>query len=369
MEFLPASIEAYLLDAGFTGTEVLVLKRLLEEDALTLRQLAAKTGKSTGILDQAVKKLLKKGIVTREVINDTPKFTLHSLQSISNWMTRDMHEKQDQLERRHENFEAFISSIEKGKDRPDMEHFEGEDGIKRAYIKLLNYGKELLSYVPVLGKEEDDPLREFRVQLFRERRTRNIFQRVIAHDTPLGRRYQSRDAFEYRKTLLVPADRVSIPFEQIIVGYTVGCFDHETKRASFIHYPHLANVQSSAFESIWKSPYKEVTVQELQYQAPVPTVIPTVALKTRVVSALREFVLSPKSIVAFVLFALLAGAITYGLHWHTYSLNLERIKEQARSIAATGAVQFEAKDIEQVHVAEDITKPEYTAVSGNSDDS
>lgn len=99
---LPASIESSLLEVGFTATELLILNRLLDEDAVTLRQLALKTGKSTGVLDQAMKKLMKKGIISREEINGMPKYTLGSLQSVVSWMDKDLKEKHEQLKRRNQ---------------------------------------------------------------------------------------------------------------------------------------------------------------------------------------------------------------------------------------------------------------------------
>ena len=48
---LPAGIESYLKEAGFSATEMLLLRKLVEEDSLTIRELASKTGKSTGVLD------------------------------------------------------------------------------------------------------------------------------------------------------------------------------------------------------------------------------------------------------------------------------------------------------------------------------
>jgi DNA-binding MarR family transcriptional regulator len=57
---LPAGIESYLKEAGFSATEMLIIRKLVEEDCLTLRELAGKTGKSTGVLDLAMKKLLQK---------------------------------------------------------------------------------------------------------------------------------------------------------------------------------------------------------------------------------------------------------------------------------------------------------------------
>ena len=64
MTALPAHIEEYLLEAGFTSTEILVLRRLLVGESMTLREMASNTGKSTGVLDQAMKKLLRTSKLT-----------------------------------------------------------------------------------------------------------------------------------------------------------------------------------------------------------------------------------------------------------------------------------------------------------------
>ena len=104
MTTLPTSVEAYLEEAGFTTTEILILKKLLEKDATTLREMASKTGKSTGVLDQALKKLVQKGIVTKETINDGARFSIHSLEAVVLWMEKDMREKREMLLRRHKDF-------------------------------------------------------------------------------------------------------------------------------------------------------------------------------------------------------------------------------------------------------------------------
>ncbi|MDD5751525.1 MAG: hypothetical protein PHS73_03320, partial [Candidatus Peribacteraceae bacterium] len=197
MTTLPASIEGYLLEAGFSLTEILVLKRMLEGEALTLRELATKTGKSTGVLDQATKKLLKRKILVRETVNDSPKVLLQSLDAVMRWMREDMDRKLQTMQSRAKDFETFIASLKQESTRPEIEYFEKDGGIERAYMKLLTIGaKEFLHYRPVTMREEEDPLRAFRVQYFRERHRRGIFARVIAPDTTLGRRYQSRDPFE-----------------------------------------------------------------------------------------------------------------------------------------------------------------------------
>lgn len=365
METLPSSIETYLSEAGFSGTEIIILKKLLEEDALTLRELAAKTGKSTGVLDQAAKKLLKKKILSRETINDAPKYVLHSLNAILAWMEEDMKLKQEMMLRRHESFESFVRSLALGKRRPEMEYFEGPDGIRRAYTQILDRGNDIVQYGPVLYLAEEDPLRDFRVQWFRERRNRGIFSRVITHDTPLGRRFKSRDVFEYRKTILVDPHAYPFNFEKMIVGDTVACFQLEAERACFIKYPEMAHDERLFFERLWnkKVEYeKNQDTSAADSHTPPPPAKSVVPLKTKTFSQLREFFLSRKGIITMGLLGFLSAALTYSLYQYNLSLNLERVRERAKSIAATGALQFDANDIELLRSPEDIDRPEYKKV-------
>ncbi|MFA6523117.1 MAG: helix-turn-helix domain-containing protein [Candidatus Peribacteraceae bacterium] len=359
MNGLPSSIENFLREAGFSPTEILVLRRLLEDGPQTLRQIAARTGKSTGVLDQAVKKLLRRNIVTREHINDISKYAVVSLAAIAKWMEEDTKQKQEMLTRRHQNFESFIHSLELDQARPEMHYFEGDEGLKQAYMQLLGGGKETLHYFPVLCAIEDDPLRDFRVDYFRVRRRKGIFSRFLVHDTPLGRRFASRDPFEYRKTLLVPESLYPITFEKVIAGDTVACFNHVEKKVCFLKYPELAETERRLFERFWKERENMVGPQTPK---PAEAKQPEVPLSTRTFSSLREFLLSRKSLAIFGFFAIVAAAITYGLYRHNLFLNTMRIRERATAIATTGAMRFDVRDIEQLHTEADIKKPEYAKV-------
>ncbi len=354
---LPLSIETYLKEAGFTQTEMLILRKLLEHNSLTIRELATKMGKSTGLIDQAMKKLMSKQIIKRETINGHPMYQIHSLDAVVQWVKTDMKGRKETLEKRQENFETFIATLKVDKHRPDMEHFSGIEGVEKAYDKLLAVGGEILTMMPVLYLAEDDPLRAFRVDLFRRRQVRKIFQRVLAPDSPLARRFQSRDMFEYRKTLLVPESELPITFEKTIAGGTVAYIDQKNLNACFLNFPEIAKTESATFEALWnRTQSDEKNGNGPVSAAATQTLVP---LSTRIFSRLREFFLGKRSIVALIIFAMLSGILTFGLYKTNRDLNLERLKEKVMSIASTGALQFDAADIDAVWKPEDITKPQY----------
>jgi len=357
---LPSSIEAYLRESGFSDTEMLVLTRLLERDSFTIRELGSLTGKSTGILDQAMKKLLSKKIAQRELINDQPRYSIKSLDAIIAWVDEDRKERKATLDRRHQDFESFIGTLKLDKARPEMQHYTGEEGIKRAYKDLLALRGEMLHYLPVTTTADEDPLRIFRVEYFRERRKQSIFSRMIAHDTPLGRRFQSRDPFEYRETKLVPENLLPITFEKIIVGEHIACLNHGEQKACIMHYPEMAAQERALFETLWRM--KFIADNTAQVAAAPPPSEKLVPLSTRTLSSLREFFLSRKSIAVLAGLGVLSGLLTYGIYRQTSALAFKRMQDQVRSIAATAVFQFDPKDIEALRVESDWKKPEWAKV-------
>lgn len=403
MDTLPSSIESHFQEAGFSATEILIIKKLVEGDAMTLRDLAFKTGKSTGVLDQAMKKLLKKKIVLREMINGTPKYVLHSLDIVTKWLESDMQNKKRTLEMRHQNFEAFISSISAGKKRPEMQFFQGEEGMKKAYMLLLDKGNDFVQYGPTLYTETEDPLRDFRVEYFRERRKRNIFLRVMTHNNPLGRRAISRDPFEYRKTILVDENNYPFSFEKIIVGNTVACFHLETKEACFIEYAELAERERQFFERLWNlklqrpdeseqtthNPIailpqkKSISLQEskshklfFRYQSLITYSIGIFitleffyliykkyfSIEQTNHFYFAQFLLSQKNINLLILSLSISILLTFFLYRYNFLLNQKRIQDRAKSIAATAAIQFDISDLNELRNPADIQKPQYAKV-------
>lgn len=367
MVALPQSIENALKEAGFSPTEILILNHLLEEQGMTLRELAAKTGKSTGVLDQAMKKLLRRRIVERQIINDTPKYLVTSMQSIVDWMEEDTRQRREEIDRRYQNFESFILTLERERSRPHVEHFEGLEGMRRAYSKLLEYGgKDIIGYVPQLFKEESDPLREFKVQWFRDRYNAGAFLRLITHEGAMGRRFQNRDAFEYRKSILVNADRYPIALEKYVTQNVLATIDYNKRSAMFLHYPELAKSEREMFEQIWKARTEEAASSG-QAKPPVEPAAPEqrevpIEIRTKLVSLIREFFAGPKSWIAIGFCAVIAASLSFTIHSTSVRINTERIRERVTAIASTATVEFRPEELSQLRTMKDVDTPAYRNV-------
>ena len=263
MAILPASIESYLCEVGFTATEILMLRHASEGRPFTVRQLAAKAGKSTGALDQAARKLSAKGILVREYINGSPKYMLASADAITHWVQCHTDEVLCMLRRKEQDVRLYFSSMTLKQDRPHMEYFEGEEGIGKAYRQLLEFADDgILVFLPPAGTEKNGPFRELRKAYVRERRRKRIGCRVLTHDTLAGKRYQSRDVFEERRTVLVPASLYSFQCEQIVAGSTYTCFNYEKQQACLMHFSSFVASQRALFESIWSQYDGGIDVQE-----------------------------------------------------------------------------------------------------------
>ncbi|MCK5020218.1 MAG: hypothetical protein KAS32_24480, partial [Candidatus Peribacteraceae bacterium] len=340
---LPASIEAHLKEVGFSQTELLILRHSLGGKPQSLRELAILTGKSTGVLDQAMKKLLQRNIFKKETINNSVRFVLTSLEAIVQWVEEDVQKKTKSLIRKKDDFASFVQTIDANGSRPKVEYFDGEEGIKKAYMQLLDMGcKELMQFLPLTQKEEDNPLSEFLSKFTRSRRKRGIALRVLTHDTPLGKRFQFKDAFNNRETVLLPLSQYPIPFEKILCGNCVACFKHSEKQAFFMHFPELAEGERGVFQNYWDGEIGEGEGKEIIEE---------------------KMHIWPLKIKTFALVcigaALFATGITYSLYKQNYYLNTERVRDHVRSIAANAVKDFSWQDIRNINDWQDAMSNEY----------
>lgn len=359
MNPLPSAIEHSLVEAGCSPTEILLIQHMLGGQPTTLRLLAQKTGKSTGVLDQAMKKLMKKGIVMREEVNESPKFVLKSLQTVVQWLHDETLHRRELLLRKYQTFEAFVASMEKEQSRPEMKYFDGDEGMERAYFSLLEEGKIWRQYIVLRDNEQDDPLWQVRVRLFRARKEQKIFSRVITQDSPAGRAFQARDAMEYRETVLLPAEACPLPFEKIITNRTIACIQPDDKRACFVRFPEQVAWETSTFDLFW-----EMGKIDASTHSSPSKVLARASLSASAALRLfcKKFFAKKKNVAALALCILLSASAIFGLQqWQTFQQE-EYVRQELLRVVSEGAKLFTSKDLNAIHRTQDMSKPEYKRI-------
>ncbi|MBT3293527.1 hypothetical protein HN512_03465 [Candidatus Peregrinibacteria bacterium] len=352
---IPSSIEAHLAEAGFTATELVILRTSLDGKARSLREIGLENGKSTGVLDQAMKKLLNRKIIIRRKFNGTFKYVLSSNDAVMKWMEMDIQNKTDGLLRKKKDIQLFMNSLEQGINRPKVEYFDGEKGIEKAYTELINQKpKELLQFLPDKWKEEEHPMAEIYTNFSRQRKRNKIIFRVITEYTPRGMRYKSRDCYEDRKTRLVHKDALPIPLEKIICGDIIACFNFDENRACFLRFPDLAACEREIFESAWAKKEKKrlekakpVSVEETQN---------TNSIFIRLLNLSRPIIFTAVGT------AVLACAVTFFSYKQQYQVNTHRVQERVKAIAANSVIEFNAEELVNLQSWQDAQRPEYVYV-------
>ncbi len=267
---LPISIEQQLYELGFSTTELLIIRRLMEDANHTIRTLAKKTGKSTGVLSQAMKKLMDRGLVQHDMQNATQAYTLASATNICRYIAEIHTMKKDELERKEENFRRFIEQLTEKKPQEELLHFNART-IERALQIMLKDTQEICIYTPHLLCPESSSLRKIFDAFHRERMRRNIFLRVIAPLTQENIKEAMKDGLSSRKSLLLDAERYPISFERILTPNSLLCIDLKQGDARLIQFPSLAAHEYQYFVKLWTKKHSdEVTMRSENIAAQIP---------------------------------------------------------------------------------------------------
>jgi predicted transcriptional regulator len=102
------------------------------------------------VLSEALKKLIAKGIVKREMINNSPTYLIENPEAISKWVKRRSNKDIQALKQKQEDFERFSQTLVSNSVKPRVRFFTGIEGLKESYEEVHKYeAKELLCYMSV----------------------------------------------------------------------------------------------------------------------------------------------------------------------------------------------------------------------------
>lgn len=137
--------------------------------------------------------------------------------------------------------------------KPVVTFYEGEMGIIKANLEVLNEKKEILAYL-IINKSIDKKMDDFWKKYYEQRIRDNIHVRAITSNTNEGIEYKKRDKEELRETKLVPNDQFTLAIEKNIVGDKVVFFSTSrgVLNATIIDNKEIADTERAIFELAWQ---------------------------------------------------------------------------------------------------------------------
>lgn len=254
MTYVPLSVEQQLKESGFSGTEILVLRHLLAGCHCTVRELASKTGKSTGVVDQSIKKLLRKQLVQRQSVNGAPSYSLGSTKQLSVHLQQSVGAHIETLHRRAKDIDQYLASIELEHNKPTMEYFAGRKGMKALISRLIALStdnSDIVAYIPTSQfiQEEYQQERDYFTQ---QRKGLGLHMRLLTHDTLLGKRLRELDPITSKETRFISSALCPLHVGHILAGAGYSCINYQKCEAYLVLFADFTAEKRAVFEGLWQ---------------------------------------------------------------------------------------------------------------------
>lgn len=246
-----------LTNLGLTNEEAELYLSLLNNGSQTASQLAQSTSVKRTYVYALSESLIKHGLVRQEKVGKKTTFIATAPDKLL-----DMAETQRlQMEQAKIGLENILPQLKTiyatSEEKPVVTHYEGVEGIKKAYLETIEPGQEILAYVQyrMSTHQEIDQLEKFWPKYFQLRQKHQVFARVISPDTPQARGYQAKDKEQLRQIILVPDLDFPEDLEKNIVGNKIFTLARRgnTPIATIIENQVMAKAERALFESLWKS--------------------------------------------------------------------------------------------------------------------
>lgn len=269
MDQIPRTVKKLLEELGCNNSEIIIINHLLGEGSITLRGLCKIMGKSTGVLSEALKKLIAKGIVKREMLNGSPSYLIENPETILRWVTRETERNIAVLKQKKQDFEQFSQTLVTNSAKPKIKFFTGMDGLKESYYEILKYEpRELLSYISITHSYQAGVL-DLLEDFVQKRAENGISVRIIARKSPMSMYLKMRDSMELRKTRIVSGKQFpTVNSEVNLFGDCMHSMslDPQGIFAFIVEDKHMVNIQKAAFELAWRESEHENAAIEKELQ-------------------------------------------------------------------------------------------------------
>lgn len=246
-------IKDFLKQLNFSEKESIVYLALLEMGSTKPSVLAKKTSLNRTAVYLLCDTLLQKGLVSKYKKGAGTFFNALDPKHLISYLEREKEEKNAELEKQKTTALELLPQFTSmqniySANKPKVQFFEGEKGMREAYEDTLTSKGMILAYANVATVHEGLP--NFFPEYYKRRAKNKIFIRAIFTDNKLSRERAKLDQVEMRDTRFVQTEfspEINIYNNKMLVA------SWKEKMAIIIESKELADLQRATFDLLWNT--------------------------------------------------------------------------------------------------------------------
>lgn len=241
-----------LKDLNFSNKETDVYLTLLELGSTTAGEIAKKADITRTTIYDILSSLLKKGLVNKYKKGAVTYFSALDPNRLLTYIDREIETTTEKLKKQKEEIQSIlpelISRQNTKNEKPKVQFFEGEKGMREAYEDTLTAQKVILAYANVQTMHEGLP--NFFPTYYQRRSDADIFIRAILPRNKDSYERAEKDQKEKRQTRFLTEESSFSP-EINIYNNKMLIVSWKEKMAIVIESKELADFHRTIFEELW----------------------------------------------------------------------------------------------------------------------
>jgi len=247
-------IQNLLKQLDFSEKESLVYLALLKITSGKAGEISKETGLNRTTVYDICDSLLQKGIISKYKKIDGTYFNALDPNNLIGYLEREKEEKVKNIEKQKNRVSELLPQLISlqniySKNKPRVQFFEGEKGMREAYEDTLTSKEIILAYANVETMKEG--LSNFFPEYFKRRVKNKIFIRAIIPRNKASIEQSKLDQKEMRSTRFLPEDKMTFSPEINIYNNKMLVASWKEKVAFIIESKELVDLQKLTFDLLW----------------------------------------------------------------------------------------------------------------------
>jgi len=250
-----------LIQTDLTPSQAEILEYLYQNKEGKASEIAKKIKRSRAIVYKEVEELAKLGIVLKK---ERPNQVAVFMAGHPSLLNKLIEKREVQLKKDKELLDNYlpdmISSFNLLSNRPGVKYYEDKEGVMNVLNHIAKNFKpdtEIISFVKVLPSEFEKELSGAFVGFIKKRNEMNVKTRVIAIDTPEGKKLKEDDGKSLRETRLAQIKNLPLDFpggEIFIYGEEICAvmMEKNTFFAFTVQNKSISQLLKAFFEAEWE---------------------------------------------------------------------------------------------------------------------